>query len=160
GLVFMSAPNDQWKLVAAHLIARAHTIALLIPADVQAGEGFRGELDKIVEVDRSSRVGVVLPPPQRHRPQGASALRAARAIAARLRWARPVGGALDDELDAARSFSEDAIVVRWMRDSRAPKWWVPGGAAVAVAPSPPHGPGERRLRGRDHRRDRRGRGRD
>src|SRR4051794_22466063 len=124
GLVFMSAPHDQWQMVAAQLIARAHTIVLIVPEKSRAdAEGFRWELEQIVDYGLQSRVVVVLPPPgRRNRPERA-AVAQARSIVATLAGTAPDEFGLREPISGA--FPDEAIVVRTSFHTREARWWFP-----------------------------------
>ena len=124
GLVFMSAPHDQWQMVAAHLIARAHTIVLIVPEKSRMDtEGFRWELEQIADFSLQSRVVVVLPPPgRRNRPKRAPVAQA-RAIIATLSSAMVDDYGVGEPLSDA--FPDEAVVVRTSFHTREAKWWVP-----------------------------------
>ena len=64
GLTYLRAPDDGWHLPVHRLIARAHTIFLLLP-DLPIGQGLEWEVSAIARLGLRSRVIFVLPPPEK-----------------------------------------------------------------------------------------------
>ena len=70
GPTYLRARDDGWHLPVHRLVARAHTILVLLPPDVPIGRGLEWEMTQIAYLGLQSRVVFVLPPPDNHSDQG------------------------------------------------------------------------------------------
>ena len=63
GPTYLRVPDPEWRSVAPRLIARAHSIVLVLPPGPDARGGFPREIEQIVRGGVAHRVIIVLPPP-------------------------------------------------------------------------------------------------
>jgi len=63
GPTYLRVPDPEWQRVAQRLIARAHSIVLVLPPDPDMRAGFSWEIEEIVRAGVQHRVIIVLPPP-------------------------------------------------------------------------------------------------
>jgi hypothetical protein len=63
GPTYLRVPDPERRCVAQRLIARAHSIVLMLPPDPDVHAGFAWEVEQIVRAGVQHRVIIVLPPP-------------------------------------------------------------------------------------------------
>lgn len=94
GPTYLRVPDPEWRCVARRLIARAHSIVLVLPPDPAARGGLPWEIEQIVRAGVAHRVIIVLPPPDQDVPGHHAALQRAALLLAALR-----GSGRHDDVD-------------------------------------------------------------
>ncbi len=123
GLLFLRVANDDWKMVAEHLIRRAHSIILILSPFSELGGGFAWEIEQIVRYGMGRRVVIVLPPCDQDARTHREAVEDTGVILAMLE-----GSGRREDLNGGRAgeyqrvLSTNTLVVRWSQESGAVPW--------------------------------------
>jgi hypothetical protein len=125
GPTYLRVPDPEWQRVARRLIARAHSIVLLLPSDPDVRAGFSWEVEQIVRAGVRHRVIMVLPPPDQDADGHRAALQRASLLLAALG-----GSGRQDDVDSFTIYEYElqlavgTVVLKCTRGGRVYAWSV------------------------------------
>ncbi|GAA3346138.1 hypothetical protein GCM10020358_55960 [Amorphoplanes nipponensis] len=117
GPTYLRARNDRWHLPVHRLIARAHTILVLLPPDVPIGRGLEWEMAQVAYLGLQSRVVFILPPPDNRSDQGCPPAHRLFHLMALLRHGATAAPAdIRYQASEYREYALESPILAWLED--------------------------------------------